>query len=232
MCQSAKIDVAVAEDISTESFLVAFEKIEIYEKEKAQFSTWLFTIARNLMLQQIKTDQKTMSMDLEVDEEGTTMKDFLQEEESEQHIQFVIQRKAEIITKRISELKEPYKQVIEMREIKKMVYKDIASEMGVDVEIYMEVTTNEDYQLEVEVSKVYSIVDDKNNNITDFKLIEGDSKKTPFFTHIKFENPGKYRIFGRNPKSLSTIKSQIRNGRALLISESQKEFELLDEMYL
>ena len=33
-------------------------------------------------------------------------------------------------------------------------------------------------------------------------------------------------------KNLSTIKSQIRNGRAILIENSQKEFELLDEMYM
>jgi DNA-directed RNA polymerase specialized sigma24 family protein len=34
---------------------------------------------------------------------------------------------------------------------------------------------------------------------------------------------------GRN---LSTIKSQIRNGRAILISESERQFEVLDDMYL
>lgn len=162
MCQSARLDPAKAEDISTDSFLIAFEKIDKYEREKSQFSTWLFTIAKNLMLQEIKNDQKTLSMDVEVDEEGTTMKDFLQEEESEQHIQDLIQMKAEIMLQRISELKEPYKQVIEMREIKKMAYKDIADQLG---------------------------------------------------------------------KNLSTIKSQIRNGRAILISETSQEFEMLDEMY-
>jgi len=162
MCQSARLDPAKAEDISTDSFLIAFEKIDKYEKEKSQFSTWLFTIAKNLMLQEIKSDQKTLSMDVEVDEEGTTMKDFLQEEESEQHIQDLIQMKAEIMLQRISQLKEPYKQVIEMREIQKMAYKDIADQLG---------------------------------------------------------------------KNLSTIKSQIRNGRAILISETSQEFEMLDEMY-
>ena len=162
MCQSARLDPAKAEDISTDSFLIAFEKIDKYEKEKSQFSTWLFTIAKNLMLQEIKTDQKTLSMDIEVDEEGTTMKDFLQEEESDQHLQDLIQMKAEIMLQKISELKEPYKQVIEMREIQKMAYKDIADQLG---------------------------------------------------------------------KNLSTIKSQIRNGRAILISETEKEFLMLDEMY-
>ena len=151
-----------AEDISTESFLIAFEKIEKYDKEKSQFSTWLFTIARNLMLQDIKTSKKTMSLDIEIDEEGTTMKDYLQEEESEEYLYDLSSKKAEIMIKHISKLKEPYRSVIEMREIQKMAYKDIADQLG---------------------------------------------------------------------KNLSTIKSQIRNGRAILISETLKEFEILDEMY-
>ena len=47
-------DIQKAEDVTTESFMTAFEKISMYEKEKSQFSTWLFTIARNIMLQEIK----------------------------------------------------------------------------------------------------------------------------------------------------------------------------------
>ncbi len=152
-----------AEDISTDSFMAAFEKIDKYEKEKSQFSTWLFTIAKNLALQDIKSTKKTLSMDVELDEEGTTLKDFIQEEESTLHIQDVNDRKAEIMKKHISQLKEPYKRVIEMRELKKMAYKDIAEQLG---------------------------------------------------------------------KNLSTIKSQIRNGRAILINETKKEFDLLDEMFL
>ena len=72
-----------AEDVSTDSFLIAFEKIDKYDIDKSQFSTWLFTIAKNLMLQEIKTQKKTMSLDVEIDEEGTTMKDFIQEIESD-----------------------------------------------------------------------------------------------------------------------------------------------------
>ena len=152
-----------AEDISTDSFLIAFEKIEKYEKEKSQFSTWLFTIARNLMLQDMKTSKKTMSLDVEIDEEGTTMKDFLQEEESDEFLHDIITKKSEILKDHIIKLKEPYRSVIEMREIQKMAYKDIADKLG---------------------------------------------------------------------RNLSTIKSQIRNGRAILISESEKQFEVLDDMYL
>lgn len=152
-----------AEDVTTESFMTAFEKIDKYEKDKSQFSTWLFTIARNIMLQEIKNQKKTVSIDVEVDEEGTTLKDFIQEEDPKEYIVDLSTKKAEIMKRHISKLKDPYKKVIEMREIKKMAYKDIADELG---------------------------------------------------------------------KNLSTIKSQIRNGRALLISQTKKEFDMLDDMYL
>ena len=152
-----------AEDISTDSFLIAFEKIDKYEKEKSQFSTWLFTIAKNLMLQDIKNSKKTMSLDIEIDEEGTTMKDFIQEEESKEYLHELSNKKADIMKRQIATLKEPYRKVIEMREIKKMQYKDIADELDLN---------------------------------------------------------------------LSTVKSQIRNGRSILIKETEKEFEMLDDMYL
>lgn len=152
-----------AEDISTDSFMTAFEKIDKYEKEKAQFSTWLFTIAKNLALQSIKNDKKSVSLDIEYDEEGTTMKDFIQEEESYNHLHELSDIKAEIMREHIAKLKEPYKSVIEMREIKKMSYKDIAEKMGMN---------------------------------------------------------------------LSTLKSRIRNGRALLIKETEAEFKRLEDIYL
>lgn len=156
-------DVQKAEDISTDSFITALEKIEKYEKEKSQFSTWLFTIAKNIALQNIKVQNKSISLDIEFDDEGTTLKDFIQEEASNEGVHAIYAQKADIIKKHISDLKEPYKTVIEMREIEKMAYKDIADALG---------------------------------------------------------------------KNLSTIKSQIRNGRQILMEQSKKEFDLIDEMYV
>jgi RNA polymerase sigma-70 factor (ECF subfamily) len=152
-----------AEDLSTDSFMIALDKISKYEKEKSQFSTWLFTIAKNLTLQDLKNSKKSISLDIEFDDEGTTMKDFIQEDEQDTPNYEAFDRKAEVMKKYISELKEPYKTVIEMREIKKMAYKDIADQLG---------------------------------------------------------------------KNLSTIKSQIRNGRHILISQTQREFDEIDEMYM
>lgn len=153
-----------AEDISTDSFMIALDKIEKYEREKSQFSTWLFTIAKNLTLQCLKNEKKTISLDIEFDEEGTTMKDFITiEDETDTNKYDVVERKSEIMKKYMHTLKEPYKTVIKMREVDGMAYKDIADRLG---------------------------------------------------------------------KNLSTIKSQIRNGRHILISQSKKEFDEIDEMYM
>lgn len=156
-------DIQKAEDVTTDSFMVALEKIDKYEKGKSQFSTWLFTIAKNLMLQEIKVQKKTVSIDIEIDEEGTTLKDFIQEEENKEYISDISFKKAEIMKKHMGQLKEPYRGVLHMREVQKMAYKDIAEKLN---------------------------------------------------------------------KNLSTIKSQIRGGRAILKSQTKKEFDLLDDMYL
>lgn len=152
-----------AEDLSTDSFMIALDKIEKYDKEKSQFSTWLFTIAKNLTLQDLKVEKKSISLDIQFDDEGTTMKDFIKQEDSNLLIFDVQDKKAEIMKKYMQTLKEPYRTVIEMREIKRMSYKDISDQLG---------------------------------------------------------------------RNLSTIKSQIRNGRHLLISQTKTEFDEIDEMYL
>lgn len=152
-----------AEDLSTDSFMIALDKIEKYDKEKSQFSTWLFTIAKNLTLQDLKVEKKSISLDIQFDDEGTTMKDFIKQEDSNLVIFDVQDKKAEIMKKYMQTLKEPYRTVIEMREIKRMSYKDISDQLG---------------------------------------------------------------------RNLSTIKSQIRNGRHLLISQTKTEFDEIDEMYL
>jgi RNA polymerase sigma-70 factor (ECF subfamily) len=151
------------EDIATDSFMTAFEKIDKYESDKAQFSTWLFTIAKNLALQAIKNDKKSVSLDVEYDDEGTTMKDFIPEfYQNEMELHESNDIKANVMVDQINNLKEPYKTVIEMREIKKMSYDEISKKLG---------------------------------------------------------------------KNLSTIKSQIRNGRSILIKDTKDKFRKIDEVY-
>lgn len=122
-----------AEDIATDSFMTAFDKIDKYNKEKSQFSTWLFTIAKNIALQELKVDKKTISLDVEYDGEGTTMKDFLKTDDCEMNMNDIYDMKADIMKKHINSLKKPYKEVIEMRELQKMSYKEIAEKLNLNL---------------------------------------------------------------------------------------------------
>jgi len=221
-------DEHLAEDVATDAFIKAFEKIEQYEKDKAQFSTWLFTIGRHLALQELKQGRKTMSIDSELDDEGTTLKDFIQEDDNNDEFLFVLNnKKTEILKREIEKLKQPYRNVIEMREIQRMQYKEIACAMGKDVNFKLTIGDDATIDLPVEISKCYRVMD-KYGNEVEFELIKGEQ----FYEQILIERKGTYEFFGREPKNLSTIKSQIRNSRNLLIESSKKEFSMLDEMYL
>lgn len=162
ICKDRKI----AEDISTDSFIMALEKINLYDKNKAQFSTWLFTIARNLTYQDLKRESKTTSIDENYDTQGTTMKNFLKAEVSDsidKEINFkIISQKAKVLSDNIYKLREPYRTVIQMRELDKLSYQAISNTLD---------------------------------------------------------------------RNLSTIKSQIRNGRQLLIDISKEELSNIDKKY-
>jgi len=150
-----------AEDISTDSFLTAFDKIDKYEKEKAQFSTWLFTIARNLALQDKKVGKKTLSLDIQFDDEGTTMKDFITtEDETDVHIHDLHDRKSEVMINHINKLKHPYKEVIEMRELQRMSYKDISDQLGMNLSTLKSRIRNGRQILIKETHKEFKDIDD------------------------------------------------------------------------
>ena len=158
-------DEQVAEDISMDAFMMSLDKIQKYDKTKSQFSTWLFTIAKNITLQNIKKSRKCVSIDNEVDNDGTTMKDFIEYDYSnndQSNFENILEKKANVMKIEINKLKDPYKTVIEMREIEKMAYKEISEKLG---------------------------------------------------------------------RNLSTIKSQIRGARKILIQKTEKEFELIDQHF-
>lgn len=52
------------EDIVQDTFLAAFKNIRIYSPEKASFTTWLFTIAKNRCLNDLKKRKEDNMMDM------------------------------------------------------------------------------------------------------------------------------------------------------------------------
>src|SRR6201996_2062903 len=51
-------DTEMARDIATDSYMQAFNNILSYDRSKAKFSTWLFTIAKNHTINEIKYNKR------------------------------------------------------------------------------------------------------------------------------------------------------------------------------
>ena len=100
-------------------------------------------------------------MDVPIDEDGTSISDFIEdpylEDLAEKEKQNVINKKASILKQRMKELKNPYREVLEMREISNMSYEDIAVKLGSDTVIEIDVTGDEPIKLPYDISEVYSI---------------------------------------------------------------------------
>jgi len=132
-------DRALAEDIAIDSFMTSLNKIDDFTSEKARFSTWLFIIARNMTYHKMNQSKRWVSIDTSVDggddddSGSTTLKDFLQNETNEEYNEDsinAIELKASIMKDEIKRLDKKFRKVIEMREIQKMQYKDIAAKLN------------------------------------------------------------------------------------------------------
>src|SRR6476659_3477784 len=55
---------AIAEDLSQETFYKAYRSLQTFREVEASFSTWLYTIARNTVLSELRK-QKSVNISLE-----------------------------------------------------------------------------------------------------------------------------------------------------------------------
>jgi RNA polymerase sigma factor (sigma-70 family) len=241
-------DVLIAEDIATDSILKSLKKIDDYNPEKAGYSTWLFTISRNECIQYLNKNKKLTSIDKYIDEEGTTIKDFLKDDSDElvvfDDLDKLNIKKGNILKDKIKYLKAPYREVIGLREIDGKSYRDITiilkeednihisgSFFGVHYNKGILTLVDPEKKNENELVKFCSInnIKDINGNLVNFKVVEVDNNNLI----SKIELPkGEYRINGEVPFNMSTLKSQIRNGRIMLKNMVRSEFEKLDKIHL
>lgn len=217
-------------DNAQDAFFKALSKLDSYNSEKAVFSTWLFTIAKHDALQNIKKSARipTISMDCSVDDEGTKIRDFIQGDYTPDDFYLeeerITKRKASIMLENIQKLKPAFKEVITMRDVNHMSYKNIADALGEDTEISLD-ATNDFIKLPNAISKIYEIKDENGNKVSYETLVKNDS---PFYTHIKVDKA--CRIECRIPQNLSTVKSKIRNGRLKLQKMVKEDFNRIENI--
>jgi RNA polymerase sigma-70 factor (ECF subfamily) len=86
-CENILKDRSLAEDIAQESFVKAYEKIATFDAEKARFSTWLYRIASNKCLDELRKMKQVTNVS--VDE----MQEYIPEElysDEKEHLRRVV----------------------------------------------------------------------------------------------------------------------------------------------
>jgi RNA polymerase sigma-70 factor, ECF subfamily len=127
-------DKETAEDLLQEAFMRVIRGAEAY-KRQAKFTTWLYTIARNLCVDQTRRrkHRKHASLDAPLDagEESGSLLDVLPSKEMASDRKSVNKQLHETMQRAIAGLSEEQREVFLMREFLDMPFKQIADVVGV-----------------------------------------------------------------------------------------------------
>lgn len=126
-------DTEDAHDVATDAFVTSIERIDMYDPEKAVFSTWLFTIAKRIMIQKLREKNKFSSIETP-NYDGLCISDTLKHDDKDYEQECSVNEyKSMIIRKLIPNLPKKYCDVLTLRHIKNYSYQDIADELGVNL---------------------------------------------------------------------------------------------------
>ncbi|WP_338551704.1 sigma-70 family RNA polymerase sigma factor [Paenibacillus sp. KS-LC4] len=123
MLKSAKLEL-LAEDLCSETFYKAYRSLHSFREVDATFSTWLYTIARNTVLSELR---KQKAANLSLDESGivpVTAPDAGPEQLVLRNERMAMVREA------INNLPEKQRSALILREYDQMDYQEIASILG------------------------------------------------------------------------------------------------------
>jgi RNA polymerase sigma-70 factor (ECF subfamily) len=115
-----------AEDITIQTFSKAFDKINSY-KEDFKFTTWLITISKNIHIDLVRKEKKTIqntSKDndenyLEIVDDSPTPED-----------KIITEQNLAKLLRDIKKLKPHYQEVINLRYFQELSYKEISEELS------------------------------------------------------------------------------------------------------
>src|SRR5262245_36598111 len=127
-------DKETAEDLLQEAFLRVIKGAEAY-KRQAKFTTWLYTIARNLCVDQTRRrkHRKHASLDapMSAHEDSSTLLDVIPSGEMPSDRKSVSKELHETMQRAIAALSDEQREVFLMREFLDMPFKQIAEVVGV-----------------------------------------------------------------------------------------------------
>lgn len=125
---------ALSEEIADASFAKALDKIDTFDPEKAKFSTWLFTIAKNNLCQEYKNTENLDSIE-KITSDGIKISETFeyQDNSKENKEKELNLKKIKIIKKAMLQLDKKFSSIIISREIDGLSYNDIALYYGVKI---------------------------------------------------------------------------------------------------
>ncbi|MDO7905052.1 sigma-70 family RNA polymerase sigma factor [Paenibacillus sp. JX-17] len=120
MLKSSKLEL-LAEDLCSETFYKAFRSLQSFREVDASFSTWLYTIARNTVLSELRKQRGSM---VPLDESGF-MPMASPDAVPEQAI--LRSEKVEMVREAINRLPEKQRSALILREYDQLDYQEIAT---------------------------------------------------------------------------------------------------------
>jgi RNA polymerase sigma-70 factor (ECF subfamily) len=124
---------AWAQELTQDSFMRAFEKKALY-REQYTFTSWLYSIARNLTLDELKRkDASRFQVTLKDVDGGEITVENLESTDDGPFEEVFVKLQREQVQTAIGQLKDEYQDVINMRIFSEMSYDEIANELGIKV---------------------------------------------------------------------------------------------------
>lgn len=124
MLKSAQLEL-LAEDLCSETFYKAFRSLHSFREVDASFSTWLYTIARNTVLSELRKQRAT---NVSLDEEGSVIPLASNEAVPEQEV--LRSEKVNLVREAINNLPEKQRSALILREYDQLDYHEIANILG------------------------------------------------------------------------------------------------------
>ena len=110
----------IAEDLTSETFIKALNKLDMFNENKGSFSTWIYQIARNTVIDFYRTKKDSINIDDVWD--LSTDEDILRDLDTA--------KKLEDIKEYLKTLKSEQRELVILRVWEGMSYKEISEAMG------------------------------------------------------------------------------------------------------
>jgi RNA polymerase sigma factor (sigma-70 family) len=124
MVKNAGLDM-MAEDLCAETFYKAYRSLQTFREVEASFSTWLYTIARNTVLSELR---KQKSVNISLEESGYVPRSSSIDTMPEETM--LRQEKVTMVREAINNLPEKQRSALILREYDQLDYQEIANILG------------------------------------------------------------------------------------------------------